>query len=286
MIETGEATARTVADAQRRLVDRLIRQFVGARPVVVLADTTPIPDALAGVGDRVVRAEPTPEGLGAVVPGESAVVWLGAVDPERGQREVVPVLAEAAALGSPVLVVLEPDDDPRPSADEPGSAAARLAFLLPGGRVLEQRVSEAVVLAESGSPGPVASLPSDASRVIARLVCCVPGELPEFMEPLDSGVRDAQLLALERAVDELRTANVRLARAHLGRYDSAAASMVHRLEERYEREREIAIENDRLYQEARRRLQQPHHVAVDRLVRLLKRIPGGSRLVGLLRRGG
>lgn len=286
MIQAADRPAPTVAAAQDRLLGRLLTAVFDGRPVVVLAaDDAPLPAGLAA-DERTVRGLPGVDGpLDRIVPGESAVLWLEAAGVER-DGPLLAVLAAAATAGSPVLVVLSGSGDD--AAD--GEAAAQLAAALPAGRVLEQRAVEIVVLAEAGTVAVPGDVPEETSRVTARLVCCLPGggtpQLAALIEPVSTGIREAQLTVLERTVAELRTANVRLAREHLGRYDSAAASAVHTLEERYQREREIAIENDRLYQEVRRRLQQPHHVALDRLVMFVKRIPGGRRLVRLLRRGG
>lgn len=285
MSVTPDRLAPTLVAAQADLLARLATDLGAERPVVVLAGAgATVPASMAASADAAVVQGPTwaDGSLEAIVPGRSAVIWLGAPGAES-EEPLLEVLAAAATAGSPVLIVVTADADADPS-----QAAARLAAALPGARVLEQRATEVAVIAEAGAAGPPVELPAAGALVTGYLVCCVPEDAaPAFaalIEPVATGVREEQLRAQERAVEELRTANVRLAREHLGRYDSAAASIVHRLEERYEREREIAIENDRLYQDARRRLAQPHHVAADKLVGLIKRIPGGAFAVRALKR--
>jgi SAM-dependent methyltransferase len=98
--------------------------------------------------------------------------------------------------------------------------------------------------------------------------------------------------ALEQANQELRRANARLARQHLGVHDSAAASVIGRFEHRAEEaerrvegledrlalEVEVARQNDLNFQRARAILQTPRHRAVESLHHRLLRIPGGRRL--------
>ncbi len=105
------------------------------------------------------------------------------------------------------------------------------------------------------------------------------------------------------ANQELRRANARLAREHLGRYDSAAATLIHKLGVELRQTQELAealeAERARVYSELiddvgperdelLRRLRMPHHRLMDNLALSLLRIP----LVGVVlrararRRGG
>lgn len=101
---------------------------------------------------------------------------------------------------------------------------------------------------------------------------------------------------LERANSELERANRRLARGWLGVHDAAAATVLHRygrratqaearveeLERRLAIEIEVAKENDRLFQQARRALASPRYQAVDRGRDLVMAIPGAGRLLRTL----
>lgn len=97
---------------------------------------------------------------------------------------------------------------------------------------------------------------------------------------------------------ELRRANARLARERLGRHDSAAASVlsrlerrlgdaeaeVKRLEARLETEMEVAARNHAMFERARDQLQAPRYVVMDRIRARLLTIPGLQRLTRAITR--
>jgi 2-polyprenyl-3-methyl-5-hydroxy-6-metoxy-1,4-benzoquinol methylase len=100
----------------------------------------------------------------------------------------------------------------------------------------------------------------------------------------------AYMRDLERANLELRRANARLARKHLGVHDAAAASIVAGLSERMETEKrravhfeaeaekweQIADSNDWARKQLEQRLAEPRYAAMDRTRDMILRIPGVS----------
>jgi SAM-dependent methyltransferase len=121
----------------------------------------------------------------------------------------------------------------------------------------------------------------DVAEAVARMGLSAAPNQNEYMR------------ALERANDELWRANGRLARHQLGIHDSAAASVIGRLErrtqeaerrvreleERLALEVEVAKQNDRNFQNVRATLELPRHRAVDALHRRMLRLPGGRRFM-------
>jgi hypothetical protein len=204
----------------------------------------------------------------------SAMVLWPDADAAEAAGPVLALVAELAGAGA--VVVAGPAGD--------AGTATRLADRLPGALVLEQRSVEAALLAAPGvDRAPV--LPSTAGAPAGWLICCgIDADLIErtcaLAAPVASDVREVHLQALEAANAELRRANVRLAREHLGRSDSAAATVVHRLEDAL-RQRDEA---DRRFAELRRRLNQPHHRTLDLLVMGLKELPLVGRLTRALTR--
>lgn len=284
MIEEAAAQPRGAAPSLRaahaRLLGALAARMAEDRTLVVLGAGDAVPaEARAAAREVVVGPAELTGPVRALDPSSAVVLWLGA-DPAAPDADgVLRLLGAAVAEGLPAIVEV-------PGAD--AAPALTVAGALPGGVVLERRSVEAAVLAPAEDPAAPA-LPAGTGVVAGRLVCC--GLAPDAVreacaraEATAGEVRDAHLQALEEAVEDLRRANVRLAREHLGRHDSAAASVVHRLQSRYEQEREIALENDRLFQEARGRLNTPHHRAADKIALWLKGIPGGSLVSRVMKR--
>jgi hypothetical protein len=97
---------------------------------------------------------------------------------------------------------------------------------------------------------------------------------------------------LDDALHALQEANVRLARARLGRHDAAAGAAIHRLaerearwRERFEFEQQLAARHHEWFMEARERLNQPQYRAADRVYHgRLRRLPGLRPLVRWLGR--
>jgi hypothetical protein len=94
-----------------------------------------------------------------------------------------------------------------------------------------------------------------------------------------------QLERLEAAYWSLRRANARLSRENLGRHDAAAATVASRLGREHEattRQLQIEIEvgrrNDEYFQAARAKLNEPHHRAAEKLLELVRRLPGAQAL--------
>lgn len=110
--------------------------------------------------------------------------------------------------------------------------------------------------------------------------------------------QNAYMHDLERANASLLRANARLARAHLGVHDAAAASMVRRLEEMEQRAeaaeaevekwQDIADNNDWAFKDAELRISAlegrlalPRYAAMDRFRESLLAVPGGAAVIRL-----
>jgi hypothetical protein len=201
-------------------------------------------------------------------------------------------------------------------ADGAGPLEARRAFERFGGaEVVALHAAEGSLMLGEGSPGEARLVaveeaePEYAAGFLAAIgfdagsLAAASGALRAVAGPAPS----RRLLDLERANDELRRTNARLSRSWLGRTDAAAATFFHRYtneveELRAELERrgrrideleEVALRNDRLYQQEVAWHDAARYDAVDWLFAVFNRIPGASaaarffgRLVVRARRSG
>ena len=171
---------------------------------------------------------------------------------------------------------------------------------LPDGRMLSQHVLAGSMIRPGDGDVLTAAVPASAAgpeSARAWLVSANVGEdrLDAVHNQLALGGRPLQadlVTALEHANAELRRANGRLARRHLGRHDSAAASMVDKLEKRataaegrlahLERRLDIEVEvaknNDLMYQHAKATLDSPRYRAVDSVRDKVLAVPGLAAL--------
>jgi hypothetical protein len=239
-----------------------------------------------------------------------AVTWLEGLDGVGGIDVVGEALGQAVSRGLRVIVAV-PNTRLRMGLDASGSPplgrdeAIALAKQL-GAELVEQRLAEGSLIGtgdEQLAGHVLAQASAEPDDADAWLVCA-------GFDTAEAGsdarlrlsarpVHRAYLAALERANEELRLANVRLGRDQIGRHDAAAASVVGRMDtrmreleqevkrltDRLELEKEVAFQNDRLFQAARAQLAAPRYRAVDAARARVLRIPGARRLTGpLLRR--
>ena len=216
------------------------------------------------------------DGLG----GHDALTWLDA------PAEALPVerLRDAAAAGVRLVLAV--------SGVERGAAAAlaeHLGALVAGEQL---HVQGTLISGPDGAPGAVPAAVGTGDEPPRRVLLTANVE-PEELERAASlrlalaleDVHAAQLERLEAAYWSLRRANARLARENLGRHDAAAASVVGPLTRELEEMRrqlaievEVARQNDEYFQAARRKLDEPHHRAAERLYQVLAKVPGGGAL--------
>lgn len=218
------------------------------------------------------------------LPPDTALAWLDAPATDAPDTLLEGIVA-AAAEGVPVLVALRrpaPGRDDDGTAEvhrEPGETFSRLLERLPEASVIEERRSAVTFLRDPGRE--TVTLSAEAGAIAGWFVIsgAAPGALDAICaqaHPSTILPTEVQLRALERANEELRRANTRLAREHLGRSDSAAASIIHQRDEARRLlaiEQQVARDNDRYFQDARRQLQRPHHRAADKLARLIRELP-------------
>ena len=228
--------------------------------------------------------------LGGARDGAALVLWRDADAALALDRKVGALLAEIAddavvvveiAAGGAVAQV--------PGQVSAGDAAQGLCATLPQATVLVARTTELATLSGQDAQ---AQLPAGLGLPSAYVVCA--GATADLLaEVVDGFVLAAPaaagpyVAALHAANIELRRANARLAREHLGRFDSAAATVLSRLstdlgQAQAERD-ELQAANDALlaeHAELLRRIRMPHHRFVDRVALSLLRIP----LLGVLTR--
>ncbi len=288
----GSWSAPSVSDARTELIVRFAE---------ALAEGGELAELRAGDDLGVLEGGP---------PDVAAVLVRGA---DSGICEAKPVelLTAASERGCAVVVEFAESlaaDLRRP--ERPRSAredAVALRDALPDAVLLAGRTAEVASLEIDGAEGG-AELPAGCGTAHAWLVCAgaAPGAIRSAAAAVvtaGGGVSAPYLRALHEANQELRRANARLAREHLGRYDSAAATLIHKLGVDLRQTQELAealeAERARVYSELiddvgperdelLRRLRMPHHRLMDKLALSLLRIP----LVGVVlrararRRGG
>jgi hypothetical protein len=195
-----------------------------------------------------------------------------------GDRQPLDEAARAAAgAGRPLVIGLPADVSGGAERD-----AAALASDL-GGVVVAQHLSAGSLIANG--PGPSGALieePPAADDAVHYLVCVnVDGDrlaqaasmLGATAVPLMTGY----VRFLRDANEQLRQANARLAREHLGVHDSAAASLAPRiseLEKEVAEQRRIAKDHYEMFLQTKATLEAPRYQAVDRLRAMLFRVPG------------
>jgi hypothetical protein len=244
-----------------------------------------------------------------------AVAWLDGLEIASSLDSAVEVLRDAVGQGLLVLVVV-----PNTRLSDPLTFAPARSRGWDDARSMADALRARIVpqyLAEGSLIGPSSS--EEAETLTGRLLAhegsepddahawlLVANAPEDALSAAEASLRMAgarlqftQLAALEAANAELRRANARLARERLGKHDSAAASVIGPLEarvrtaeaaaadleRRLEIEKQVAIQNDELFQQARRQLGSPRYKAVDRLRARLIKIPGMRRLgTAVLRR--
>ena len=234
--------------------------------------------------------------------GEPGVVaWLRDVPAAGPECELADALADAVRAGWGVAVAIPGDatDLPRserPRDAEPAAVAAALAARLEGARVVEQRLAEASIIADG--PGLLTGALADgepAGGVYARLVVAgLPEPGSDGIDFSAATINRSYLLWLDAANAELRRANTLLARAQLGKYDSAAGWFVNRLEHAQDEaerlaglleiEKQVAAQNHEYFDNARRKLHEPHHRIAEGIVRRASRLPGARAIGGAISR--
>jgi hypothetical protein len=254
---------------ERELIDEL---SAGRRAMLVGA--TGVPSAAAEVVGRTAAPPTVHEACEA-----ETIVWDGVGDADLGDASISAL--EALAVAGRTVVV---------SGVLTERVATRLASALPSGVAFREIVVEAVALVAADAshaevPLALADMENAAERFVVvggAAAVATPGRARATARP----VRGAYLAALASGYRELLLANARLARGHLGHLDAAAASgsiTFDRLTEQLERERQLAIDNDRYFQAARARLQQPQYRLVDALTRAALHVPGMRRAARVLR---
>jgi hypothetical protein len=213
-----------------------------------------------------------------------ALVWFDDYPGDGDRQRTDEALRAVAAAGHALVVALV-------AASDGGAArhAAGLASEL-GGMVVAQHLSAGSVIVDG--PGPVGATisespePDDAvaylvcSNVEADLVRKTGTMLGAAAVPLMSGY----IKFLHAANEELRHANARLAREHLGVHDSAAASLAPRiseLEKELAEQRRIAQDHYDMLLQAKATLEAPRYRAVDAGRAFLFKIPGLSAALRL-----
>ncbi len=265
--------ASSLDDAHAGLVSQLVASLAGDRAVSEVR--VPPADPAAAVSE-LERAR----GLGTVV------LWSDADAVVTRAPEVVELLREIVERGQ--VVVVEIAIEPAVGsavAGRPRDArkdAEAVCEVLPGAALLEARTVEVATLAsEGGQP----RLPAAGGARRAYLVCAgadaeVLRDAAEGLTVAAPGVAAPYVKALYEANLELRRANARLAREHLGRYDSAAATLLSRmdadLKDAHQQLAAVQAAHDALlpeHAELLRRIRMPHHRSMDRLAVSALRIP-------------
>ena len=225
---------------------------------------------------------------------QQAVLWVDA-EPSEGLEELLRAAAEA---GWRIALTVRAD------AHRFGSREAHALAEALGGTVLVQRLAGPSLIHAPDAPpakveadmqeSPVADLEDASAWLIAANVPAdeLEAATGTIASPAVTLVHSVYLQRLEAANASLRRANTRLAREHLGRHDSAAASVLWKLERalaestaeveqlkaRLETEMEVARRNDEYFQDARRTLMKRPHRFVSGLERRFGRVPLLKRL--------
>jgi hypothetical protein len=260
----------------------------------------------ARCGDRAVlrldrEREPHRVLRSAVADGEPGVAaWLNGMPATGPRAELADELTSAVRRGWAVALAIpasgaELPPTPVPASEEPEAVAAALAERLGGAEVVPQRLAEMSIITSEAGPLTASleeldPLPAD---VHAWLVLAGLPKKGSGTFALSAGtLHRTYLLWLDAANAELRRANVRLAREQLGKYDAAAASVVHRIalaEEAATRaaaERDAALERVatehsaamRYYEITQAKLHEPHFRIAEGIVRRARRVPGARRV--------
>lgn len=245
--------------------------------------------------------------------GCDAVVCFEGIEHVPDPVAVVDALAGLARRGTRLIVSLPnshgfEEENPFHLTDFGYEEAMALFARLGEPVVLSQYLAEGSLLLGGSAPGrdldgrlvgdaepepqwanhwlAVVNVPRDElRRAVARLRIGASANNNEYMR------------TLERANQELELANQRLARARLGVHDAAAATVLHKyarraieaearaeqLEQRLAIEVEVAKQNDRYFQDARRALSAPRYRAVDAVRDVVLAIPGLRWLLRVLR---
>jgi hypothetical protein len=293
-----DASPATLVDAARAHRERWIAARCGDRAVLRL-DCEPEPPR--AVHRAVADAAP------------GVVAWLDGMTTAGPGAALADELVTAVRRGWGVALAIpacgaEPPTTPVPAPEEPEAIAAALAERLGNAEVIPQRLAEASII--TSEPGPLTGSLDDLdpapSDVHAWLVLAGLPEVASGTFALSAGtLHRTYLLWLDAANAELRRANVRLAREHLGQYDAAAASTVHRIalaEEtaaRAEAERDAALERlaaersaaaaersaaAKYYEITQAKWREPHLRIAEGIVRRARRVPGASRAGGAVAR--
>lgn len=228
--------------------------------------------------------------LGAARDGAVLVFWR---DADAALALDSKVGALLAAIADDTVVVVEIATGGAvaqvPGQVSAGEVAQGLCATLPQATVLVARTTELATLTGQDAQ---AQLPVGLGLPSAYVVCA--GAAADLLAEVVEGfvlaapaAAGPYVAALHAANIELRRANARLAREHLGRFDSAAATVLSRLStdlDQAQAERdELQTANHVLLAERAellRRIRMPHHRFVDRVALSLLRIP----LLGVLTR--
>jgi hypothetical protein len=233
--------------------------------------------AAAVLGDAAVDLGAADDPI-AALDGAGAAVWLDGYVPAARED-----LIRAAERGARLVIAV-------PAGTSEGED---LVHVLPAATVIPQAVASGSLIGDAETATVQVSEPASRENATWLLVCANVdvGDASALVGPSVGGRVATQLARLGDAVAALQEANVRLARDKLGRHDAAAGSVIGRSEreatqwrERFEFEQQLAMRHHDWFKAAEARLDQPQYRAADRLLGIVRRIPGLRLIVKLLRR--